>query len=154
MLSRVFPKQFGNDYRGSPVAVWLFVPIVLVNLAKGLNTLLNTRDVLAGADGIPLDAYGADAAQAVASLFALGGVSRLALASLGVIALIRYRAMIPLLFLIYLAEHAGRRILLLMEPIARSDGTPVGFYINIGLLALLAIGFVLSLQEKDRRKDV
>ena len=44
-----------------------FVPIVLVNIIMGANTMINTRDVIQGADRIPLDSYGATAARIIAA---------------------------------------------------------------------------------------
>ena len=32
MLNRVFPQRFDNNYRGHKLALWLFIPIVLMNL--------------------------------------------------------------------------------------------------------------------------
>jgi hypothetical protein len=39
MLSRILPRQFDNAYRGYRLALWLFVPIVLINMIMGLNTM-------------------------------------------------------------------------------------------------------------------
>jgi|SRR5580704_3256671 hypothetical protein len=46
MLSRIFPRQFDNAYRGHRFGFWLFVPIVLMELSMGANSLFNTRTVV------------------------------------------------------------------------------------------------------------
>ena len=99
------------------------------------------------ADGIPLDSFGADGAQAVLALFAIWGLSQLVLSVLGVLALIRYRAMIPFMFFLYLVEHLARRWILLVKPIVRT-GTPTGMYINLALLAGMVVGMALSLRSR------
>ena len=66
--------------------------------------------------------------------------------ALGWIALARYRAMLPLVFTIYLLEHASRRILFFVRPVAR-DATPPGLLINIAILVLLFAGLLLSLRS-------
>ncbi len=149
MLGRIFPKQFDNAWRGHWLAIGFLIPVVLLKSMMGVNSVFNTRSVLTGPDAIPLDSYSAAGAQAVVSLFALSALGNLVLVTLSIVALVRYRAMIPFLYLLMLAEYAGRRALLFANPIGRSEGTPIGFYINMTLLALLLIGFALSLQNRD-----
>ena len=64
MLARIFPKQFDNNYRGLWLAVWLFVPLMLVKALQGANSMIFPRQVLVGADGIPIDQYGPAAGDA------------------------------------------------------------------------------------------
>src|SRR5665213_3439821 len=111
MLNRIFPKQFDNNYRGHWLAIWLFAPVVLARLAMAANSIINTRFVAAGADGIPLDAYNAGGAEAVVLLFALLGLFALLLALQGVMVLVRYRSMIPFMFLLFLIVQVGGKVL-------------------------------------------
>src|SRR5206468_3350683 len=120
MLQRLFPAQLDNTYRGSRIAIWLLVPIVLAKLAIGGNVMIQTRMVATNADGIPLDSYNAAGAQAVLAFFALWGLGQAILALLGVLALIRYRSMIPLIYLVLLIEQLGRKALFLAKPIAHA----------------------------------
>lgn len=149
MLSQLFPKQIDNNYQGHKLAIWLFVPIVLVKLLMGLNVAglnpwLSNRYVLTTADGIPFESFGAEAASTVLFLFACWGLALLVLSLLGTVVMVRYRAMIPLMFLLLSIEHIGRRGLSLSIPIVRAVGSP-GALINWGLTAALVIGLVLSL---------
>lgn len=160
MLSRLFPKQFDNNYQGSKLAIWLLVPIVLVKAVMGvnvagLNPLISNREVLTTADRIPLDTFGAEAASLVVFLFASWALGLLLLSLLGIVVVLRYRAMIPLMFLLLSIEQIGRRILLLVNPIvwtARTEGISAGALINWGLTAALVIGFALSLAKTDQAK--
>jgi hypothetical protein len=147
MLSRIFPKQIDNIFRGHRLAIWLFLPIVLVELVIGANSMVNTRSVATSADGIPLDAFTSGGAAAVVSLFALLGLCRLLFALQGVLVLIRYRALIPFMYLLLLILQLGSRALLLVNPIARSDASSaqIGSGVILALLAMLVVGFVLSL---------
>jgi hypothetical protein len=160
MLSRIFPKQLDNDYRGNWIAVWLFVPLLLMKLAiavniSGLNPWISNRYVLEVADGVPLDTFGAEAASTLVFFAASWGLAMLVLNLLGIAALIRYRAMIPLMFLLLLIEHIGRKALLLVNPIVRAaatagtEGIPAGVLINWGIMAALVVGLVLSLRERS-----
>jgi hypothetical protein len=149
MLSRIFPRQIDNAFRGHRLGVWLFAPVVALKLVIGVNSILHTRDVAMGADGIPLDRLGAGADE-VLSLFALLSLSNLMLALLGALATIRYRAMIPLLYLLFLLQQLGGKVLMAMHPVARAGaatlgGLSIGTIVTYGLLAATAVGFVLSL---------
>jgi hypothetical protein len=68
MINRIFPKQFDSRYRGNRVTIWLFAPVVLIELLIGGNSVINTRAVATGPDAIPLDSFGAGGAQAVLAL--------------------------------------------------------------------------------------
>ena len=151
MIGRLFPKQLDNRYEGQRAALWLLGVYVALKLAMSTNSILNTAKVATGADGIPLDRFGPLAAQEVLTLFALVGVGQLALAILSTIALIRYRAMVPLLFLLLLFEAVCRRVVVWSFAAERSAQGAGGFYINVGLLALLAAGLVLSMIPRSAR---
>ncbi len=156
MLNRIFPKQFDNSYRGHWLGLVLFVLVIVLRTAQGINSMVITRSVITGADAIPLDTFSQPAANTLISVFALLGVSSAIVSLIGLIALVRYRAMIPLLFLVIFVSQIGARLIMLIYPIARSAdlsmnyaGQPIGFWFNLGVMAMTGIGFVLSLQNKE-----
>ena len=53
-----------------------------------------------------------------------------------ILVLARYRNMVPFMFAFLLLEHLSRKLLLQFVPIVR-NGTPPGFYVNLGLLTLM-----------------
>ena len=147
MLNRIFPKQFDNNYRGHKLALWFFVPIVLMKVGISLSSIFDGHNMIRSADGIPLDTFSSGAAAALVSVTALLGFSQFLLAAICVLALVRYRAMIPLLYVLLLVDYCGKRWILLVMPIVRT-GTSPSIYINVMLLALLIVGLVLSLWGK------
>jgi hypothetical protein len=155
MIDRIFPRQFDNRYRGNRFAIWLFVPVVLIESLIGANSTFNARSVATGADGIPIDSFGAGGAQAVIAIFSLLGLCRLLFALQGILVLIRYRAMIPFMYLLLLILQLGSKALLLVNPIARSrdPSTQTGSVVILALLAMLLIGFVLSLLNQNDAPD-
>ena len=153
MLERIFPRQIDNTYRGRRAGLWLFILLVAIKLIMSANSILNTRAIATGPDGIPLDSYGAAGAETVIRLFSFVALGQLVLALLGVVALIRYRAMIPLLYLLLIAEAVARRGIGLLHPIDGPEASPVGLYINLTLLAVLLVGFGLSLLNRPPRGD-
>jgi hypothetical protein len=148
MLSRIFPKQFDNEYRGYWLAVWIFLLVILQRVAHGLQSIIIARQTLIGADGIPVDKYTNGGAETVIAIYAVLGIYLLALPLLGLIALIRYRSMIPLMYLLFIALQIGARVSNALHPIARPDGPSLGFTINLIIFVLMLIGFALSLQDR------
>ena len=151
MLKPLFPRQVDNTFDGYPAALWLLGLFIALKLAMSVNSMLNTAAVAAGADGLPLDSFGPAAARAVLMLFALVALGQLMLAVIALITLIRYRALVPFIYLVLLGEHLARRFIVQGYAVERIEGTPVGWYVNVGLLTLLTIGLVLSLTSGRQR---
>ncbi len=151
MLARIFPKQIDNNFRGHWLAILLFVPVVLVKLTIGVNSIVYTRYIATSADGIPLDSFSAGGAQTVVALFALLGLFQLLLALQGVVVLIRYRAMIPFTYLLLVIQQFANKAILLVHPIARSGtpGSQIGSAVVLAILAATLIGFALSLYKES-----
>jgi hypothetical protein len=150
MLSRLLPQRIDNSYAGSRVALWLFGVVVALKGAMAGNAVFNGYVVAASADGIPLDTYPLAAARTVVSLFALWGVGHLVFSLLGFLVLARYRAMVPLMFVVLLVEQLGRRLVLVALPITRPGGAP-GSSVNLGLFAVMIVGLGLSLWNRGGR---
>jgi hypothetical protein len=150
MIGRLFPRQADNNYRGWWLGIWLFVPALLLRAIEGINSILRTRDVAITADGIPVDSYAKPAADTVITLFALNGVTYVMLALLGTVALIRYRVLVPFIYLLMLLEVAAAKAIVAAHPIVRAGATKVGAFsagalVNDAILGLLVLGFVVSL---------
>ena len=152
MTSPLLPRRADNEYGGRKVALWIFGIVVFVKLAMGLNTAFNGRSVASSADGIPLDTYPPAAAQAFVTVFALLGVAHVVIALLCVLVLVRYRALVPLMFAFLLLEHLSKRLVVRMLPIERV-GAPPASVINLALLTLIVVGLALSLWSRDGRES-
>ncbi|HXV40100.1 MAG TPA: hypothetical protein VD701_03950 [Steroidobacteraceae bacterium] len=151
LLNRLLPGRMDNDFDGHRAALWLLGLFIALKLAMSVNSILNTASVAAGADGLPLDDFGPAAARAVLMLFALVALGQLTLAAIALIALVRYRAMVPLMYLVLLGEQLARRLIVQGYAVERTEGIPAGWYVNLGILALLTIGLVLSLMPARQR---
>jgi uncharacterized membrane protein len=147
MIDRIFPRQIDNRYRGHRIALWLLALLIAVKLVMGVNSVVNTRSVATGADGIAIDTLSADAAATMLRLFAAVALGQLVLTLQALLALVRYRAMVPLVYLLLTVEHLGRRALALAFPAEPSATVPVGLYLNLGMLAALLIGLLLSVMK-------
>ena len=153
MLNRIFPKQIDNAFRGHWLAILIFTLLVILRAAMGFNSITLTHMVATGADGIPLDSYGPACAAVVVLFFKNIGLFYLLLSLLGAVVLIRYRAMIPLMYLVLIVQLAGSKMLLYLYPIVKTSEMPLGFPVNLTMLAVALIGLVLSLVGKGYLRD-
>ena len=145
MLSRILPPQADNRFAGRRAALWLLALYIALKLVMSLNSIFNTESVAVGADHIPLDSYGPAAAREILTLFSLTSLGQLALVLVALKILVRYRSLVPFIYAVLLAEHLARRLIVESYSVVRSDGGSTALYINLGLMALLALGLLLSL---------
>ena len=153
MLSQLFPRQIDNAYQGHVVAIWLFVPVVLLKLAMGfnvagLNPWIGTRYILEHADGVPMGLFPADAATLIVFSSAAWGLALFVLALMSAVVLLRYRRMLPLMILAMAIEQVGRKVMSDLQfglRVGEGGEAPAGLWINWGLSAVLILALALSL---------
>lgn len=158
MLTRLLPKQIDSDYRGWRLAIWLLVPLALAKLLQRANVAGlfgpgNSRQILEGVDKVPLGAFPAEAASHLVFLFAAWGLGVFVLGLLAIVVLLRYRAMIPLVYLLLLVEQLGRQALStihLGRPFL-SLAPSAANLVNWGFLLVIVAGFLLSLSRRRPR---
>ena len=143
MLKRILPERVDNRYRGHPVALWLFVLVTLQKLGLSLAHLFKDDGGAQSVSTIPLDSYPAGAAQNIIALFARMGLEQLLLAALFVVVLVRYRALIPLMYAVVVVHYIASRGVGLMKPLALAG--PSGARTPALVIAVISvIGLVLS----------
>jgi hypothetical protein len=120
MLNRLFPKQVDNTFDGHRAALWLLGLFIALKLVMSVNSILNTASVATGADGLPLDSFGPAAARTVPMLFALMSLGQLTLAVIALTTLIRYRAMVPFIYLVLLGEELAPCFIVQSYAVART----------------------------------
>lgn len=72
-------------------------------------------------------------------------LSHLFLELVALLVLLRYRALVPLMYLMLLAEHLARRLIVGSYAAPGATSSTIAFSINAGLLALMTVGLFLSL---------
>ena len=144
MLGPLFPSAIDNRFRGQWAGYWLLTPVLLLKLGIAFGSLLTPANANR-ADAIDLSSYSAAALRDQTTSTALLGLLHLAIGLMGVLAMIRYRAMVPLIFLWLIAEFLGRRVVLAAYPIDRTAGPSSGSILNLVLITLMILGLALSL---------
>ena len=148
-LRPILPAQIDVADRVHPAANALLAAVLLMKTAIALGPIFNGRVAAQSADGIPLETFGPGGAATVLAVFAIWGVAQLVISAFGVLALVRYRALIPLMFVLLLLEHAARRLALMALPVART-GAPPGVFVNLAILALMIAGLGFALRASPR----
>ncbi|MGN6148317.1 MAG: hypothetical protein ACTHPD_07250 [Rhizomicrobium sp.] len=147
MFGRLFPKSFDNAYRGHWLAVWILGAVSVLKIMQGTMSMIMARHTMITADGIPVDTYPPEAAEKAIAMFALLGLNLLVLPVQSFVAIVRYRSMIPFLYLMMIVVQIGYRVLNALNGAANYQAS--GFFVNMGILALMVLGFVLSLRTKS-----
>ncbi|MEO2168711.1 MAG: hypothetical protein ABGY42_11430 [bacterium] len=149
MLDRILPSLAGNDYRGHRLGLWLFWPITLLTIVRSCIHVFRVDGGAQSIATIPLDTFTQGGGAAVVTVFALWGLSQLLLGLVYLVVLLRYRALIPLMYLLLLLEYLGRAAIGAMKPILTME-TPPGARFGTVMIVLSFAGLVLSLRSKDK----
>jgi len=147
MINRLFPAVLDNNYRGSKIALYFFWVMAGVTVIRSFIHLVAPDGGAQSIATIPLDVFTPNGAAVVVHLFGLWGLSQLIVGLVYLLSLIRYRALIPLLYLLGILEYAVRLILTVVKPI-EIEGTAPGGVGNFILIPVLLIMFFLSLKSK------
>ena len=145
MLDRLFPKAVDDRFEGRRAALWILWLLAVLMLIVGTRSILAAEAVAVGADGIPVHDFGPVGARTVLMLFALDSVGTLTMGLLSVAVLIRWKALVPFLYLLLLGGQIVRRIVIQAYAIPRADGSIGGIWLIVFVLGLLGFGLLLSL---------
>lgn len=143
-VSNILPNIIDNKYRGNKIALYFFYLITAVTVVR---SLIHTFSADGGAQSIatiPLDNYSAQASQTIILIFALWGLSQLIMGIFYVIIALRYKSLIPLMYIFIAFEYLMRLVLGIMKPIVTEETAPGGLA-NFILIPLAVILFVLSI---------
>ena len=151
MLARMLPAVVDNRFRGAVVALWLFVPLALMKLALGVAHIVRADGGAQSVSTMPLDTYPPSAAQNIIGLMARMGLEQLLLGLIFLVVLVRYRALVPLMYFVAVLHFLGGRAISEMKPLALAGASGAAtMHLIIG--AISVVGLVLSLRGRSYRK--
>ena len=150
MLDRLLPKVVDNTYSGHVVALYFFFFITLLTVVRSLLHIVLADGGAQSIATIPLDSYTQAGAQTVVFVFALWGLVQLIMGIMYVIVAIRYKALIPLMYVFMLLDWGSRLALGLFKTM-ETTGTAPGANGNIIFTIVIPIMLYLALKTS---KDV
>lgn len=149
ILGRLFPAQFDNVYRGNRIALWLFYPLTAVTLWRSQHHITAPDGGAQSIATIPLDTYTEGGAQSVITIFALWGLAQLAMGLVMLLAAVRYKSMVPLLWLFIFLEYGGRKLVGIYKPL-ETVGTAPGATAATVFPIIAAVMLVLALWPEKK----
>ena len=148
-ISRVLPKEVGMNYEGYKIALWVFMLLSVVSFVRscihvfapdGGAGMIAGLDVSAGAQNIYFG-------------FALWGSAQLIYAMLQLMVVFRYKGLVPLMYLVLVAEILLRMLVGALKPPILYH-TPPGAIANYIILPLAVLMFVISVIQPQTSKGV
>jgi hypothetical protein len=146
MLKKLLPVTIDNTYRGHTLGLWLLALVLVVKVLQIVSVMIDGPGIVASADGIPLETFGARGAQTTVAAFIGMGISRLFITVICAIVLLRYRSVVTSVFAL-LALHDIARELVLQQV---RTGAPIGPFVNRALLVFTLAGLALSVLSGSR----
>jgi hypothetical protein len=148
----LFPAQVDNTIRGSRWPFYFFIMIAIIGVVRSCIHIFSKDGGAGSIAGMDMAVTGANE---VIFAFALWGAEQLIYALLQWIVILRYRSLIPLLWLVQFLETLGRMLIGHLKPVTFAH-TPPGAYQNylyLGL-AMLMIGLALWSANKQIKQRV
>jgi hypothetical protein len=116
-----FPRAADNRFEGPSWIQYIFYGFTGLMLWRSQHHIFSDDGGSHSVAGIPIDTFSRGGAESIIGLFAQWGISQLLLASVFLLIAFRYRALIPLMFLIAWIENLFRLGVGLYKPIGATD---------------------------------
>jgi hypothetical protein len=145
----LLPSKIDNVLRGTKIPLYLFALYAIVSAVRSCIHLLSPDGGAGSIAGMDLSVAGADG---IIFAFALWGSSQLLFAIIQLLVVLRYRSLVPFMWLMLALEVLLRELVGAMKPVTFAH-TPPGAIGN-QLILPLAVGMVVwSVWSAYRNKD-
>lgn len=145
----LFPSSIDNQYRGVKLAQYAFLLITAVTIVRSLIHVFAPDGGAQSIATIPLSAYSAEAAATVVLMFSLWGLSQLLMGLVYLGVYLKYKSLIPMMYVLLIVEYAMRIVVGQMKPIV-TTGTAPGSVGNWIMVPVCVVLLVLSLINPNR----
>jgi len=150
ILEILFPPAADNVIRGSKLPFFVLIVVALIGLVR---SFIHIRAPDGGAGSIA----GMDlsiGAEGVIFAFALWGSAQLIYALLQWLVILRYRALVPFMWLVQLLEILLRMLVGVLKPVSFSHTPPgaIGNYVYLALAVAMIVLSVWSQWHEPKRK--
>ena len=150
LLVRIFPPNLNNDYKGYKISLYVFYALTALVLWRSQHHVLAPDGGAQSIATIPLDTFTEFGATAVISAFSLWGLSQLILGFINVLVVLRYKSLLPFMYILMIFEYLGRMMIGSVKPMPQV-GTAPGGVINLPFVILALVMLVLSLKEPSKK---
>lgn len=146
-MKKVLPDKITNDFKASKILIYIFSLITLVTIVRSLIHIFAIDGGAQSIAGFPIDTYSQEASKVVVLIFSVWGLSQLLMGILYLIVLLKYKSLIPLMYLFLFIEYAGRLLLGIYKS-AESTHVVPGSVANYLMIPISLVLFILCLRQK------
>lgn len=148
MIEVLFPAKADNILRGSKIPFYIFTLYAILSAVRSCIHLLAPDGGAGSIAGLDLTVAGADG---IIFGFALWGSSQLLFAFIQILVVVRYRSLVPLMWLMLILEVLLRQLVGVLKPVTFAH-TPPGAIGNQLFLPLAALMLAWSVWSAIRQK--
>ncbi len=141
LITLLLPAKIDNLIRGSRIPWIVFTLLAIVSIVRSFIHLLSPDDGAGSIAGMDLSVAGADG---IIFAFALWGSSQVLFALVQLAVVVRYRALVPMMYVMLILETLLRELVGKMKPVAFAH-TPPGAIGNQLILPLAIVMLGLAL---------
>jgi len=141
IVETVLPGQISNDFKGHKLVLYVFIVILAMTLVRSLIHVFAPDGGAQSIAGFPLNTYPEAASSLIVLIFSLWGASQLLMGFVYLLVLIRYKSLIPLMYVLIFIEYSSRLLIGFFKPAVSTHVVPggVGDYIMIPLSLLMLV---------------
>lgn len=141
IIEIILPKAIDNSIQGSKISFYVFAIYAILSTVRSCIHIFSSDGGAGSIAGLDLTVPGADG---IIFSFALWGSSQLLFAIIQLIVILRYRALIPLMYLMLVIEILLRQLVGIMKPVTFAH-TPPGAIGNQLILPLSIIMLIFTI---------
>jgi len=138
---KLLPDIIDNSYRGRKLSQYAFLILTAATIIRSLIHVFTPDGGAQSIATIPLGSYPADAAAAVILMFSLWGLSQLLMGFVYLAVYVKYKSLIPAMYVLLIFEYAMRIVVGQMKPIVTAGTAPgsIGNWIMVPVCVILLI---------------
>ena len=153
LINKILPETIDNDFNGSKIALYGFYPILAMMIFRSLTHFLSESAGLvniANINILPL-IDGIDPNNLVYLFASLWGASQLILTLLIIVIFLKYKSLLPLLWIILIIDILFRFVSGSIHPLTEEyySAVPPGRLSQVPLLVYGTLMFFLSIRNND-----
>lgn len=153
LIDSILPEKVTNEFKGNKIVLYVFVLITIITLIRSCIHIFAPDGGAQSIAGFPLNTYSEAASSIVILIFSLWGASQLLMGVVYLIVLLRYKSLIPLMYLLLFIEYTSRLILGIYKPVISTHVVPggVGDYIMIPLSLIMLFLAIRGYKKENNR---
>jgi len=148
-MNKILPATIDDNFRGNKIALWFFYFITLVTIVRSCIHIFKDDGGAQSIGTIPIDTYTEAGEATVIMIFAYWGLSQLMFGIIQLIVAIKYKSLVPLMYLMLILEWAGRFLISLWKPIETVGQAPGGIG-NMVMPLVCLVMFFLSISYSKK----